>query len=58
MNITLTAPWTYRTPMVTIDYTAGDHDVADEIAAAHAKEMTDGNQGTAKAGSARGGRKA
>lgn len=32
--ITLADPWTYRTPMVTIDYPAGTHEVSDQIAAA------------------------
>lgn len=30
---TITGPWTYRTPTVTIDYPAGEHEVAPEIAA-------------------------
>lgn len=32
MNITLKAPWTYRTPLATITYPAGTHDVAQPIA--------------------------
>ena len=31
---TITGPWTYRTPTVTIDYPAGEHEVSAEIAAA------------------------
>lgn len=33
-TITLSEPWTYRTPLATIDYSAGTHEVTDEIAAA------------------------
>lgn len=52
MKITLEADWTYRTPSVTIDYAAGDHDVSEEIAdAARAagivKEKADGDGGAA-----------
>lgn len=32
-TITLPQPWTYRTPLVTIDFPAGEHAVTDEIAA-------------------------
>ena len=48
MKIRLETAWTYRTPMVTIDYPAGEHDVGEEIhaaavtAGAH-KEADDGN---------------
>ena len=48
MKIRLEAPWIYRTALVTIDYPAGEHDVADDIhaaavtAGAH-KETSDGN---------------
>ena len=33
-TITLAEPWTYRTPLVTISYPAGIHDMPDDIAAA------------------------
>lgn len=33
-TITLAEPWTYRTPLVTIEYPAGVHTVAEPIAAA------------------------
>lgn len=33
-QITLTQPWAYRTPLATVDYPAGEHDVSDEVAAA------------------------
>lgn len=52
---TITGPWTYRTPQITIDYGAGEHEVSNEIAAAfeaeHPKEEAD--DGTAKTGSSR-----
>ena len=32
-TITLAEPWTYRTPLATIDFPAGEHDVSEEIAA-------------------------
>jgi len=32
--ITLAEPWTYRTPRVTIEFPAGEHEVTPEIAAA------------------------
>lgn len=57
----ITGPWTYLTPQVTIDYGDGTHDVSAEIAAAFAaekKEVTNGDQGPAKAGAARGDGKA
>jgi hypothetical protein len=53
MNITLKAPWTYRTPLATVTYPAGTHTVAQPIAdAARAdgaliEEEADG-QGPAK----------
>ena len=48
MKIRLEAPWIYRTALVTIDYPAGDHEVADDIHAAAVKagahkEADDGN---------------
>ncbi|MFN3474083.1 MAG: hypothetical protein ACK4ZW_08565 [Blastomonas sp.] len=52
MNITLEAPWTYRTPLRTVTYPAGVHDVTQPIAKAAladgviAEEPDDG-QGTA-----------
>ncbi|NBC37361.1 hypothetical protein GTZ99_12450 [Novosphingobium sp. FSY-8] len=33
-KITLAQPWTYRTPLVTIDFPAGAHEVDEAIAAA------------------------
>jgi hypothetical protein len=33
-TITLAEPWTYRTPLATVDFPAGEHEVSDEIAAA------------------------
>lgn len=51
MNITLKAPWTYRTPLRTITYPAGVHDVTQPIADAAkadgATEEPDDGQGTA-----------
>lgn len=35
-TITLTEPWTYRTPLKTIDYASGQHEVSDTIARAFA----------------------
>jgi hypothetical protein len=32
MNITLKAPWTYRTPLATVTYPGGTHTVAQPIA--------------------------
>jgi hypothetical protein len=32
--IKLSTPWTYCTPLATIDFPAGEHEVSDEIAAA------------------------
>lgn len=48
-TIKLESPWTYRTPEVTIDYPAGEHEVTDKIAAAAPKEKANG--GRTKAGS-------
>lgn len=33
-KITLAEPWTYRTPLVTVSFPAGTHEVTAEIAAA------------------------
>jgi hypothetical protein len=49
MTVTLTRPWTYRTPLLTVDYPAGEHDMpADHAAAARAdkatKEKRNGNR--------------
>lgn len=51
-TIKLKDPWTYRTPEVTIDYAAGEHQVTDAIAAQAPKEKRNGGR-TAKAGPAR-----
>ncbi len=32
-KIKLAEPWTYRTPLATIEYPAGEHEVTEEIAA-------------------------
>lgn len=57
---TITGPWVYRTPLATIEYGAGPHEVTEAIATAfdaeHPKE--EANDGTAKAGSPRGTRPA
>ena len=59
MQITLSAPWTYRTPLVTIDYAPGAHDVVDDIAAAAPQEeLTNGIESPATPRPARGTRKA
>lgn len=44
-KITLAEPWTYRTPIVTVDFPAGEHEVSEEIAAAAPteKETADGD---------------
>jgi len=47
-KIRLSRPWTYRTPELTIDYPAGEHEVAAAIAAAAPKEKHHGRR-TAKA---------
>lgn len=63
MNITLKAPWTYRTPLATVTYPAGAHDVAQPIAdaawaaGALIEEEADG-QGAAKIAAPRRARKA
>lgn len=42
-TLTLAEPWSYRTALVTIDYPAGDHEVADDIhAAAISAGVTEG----------------
>lgn len=51
-TITLAKPWTYRTPLVTVEYTAGTHEVTDAIAAAAPKEKRNGG-GSTKASPAR-----
>ncbi len=45
-TITLAQPWAYRTPLVSIDFPAGAHDVTEEIAAAAPieKEEADGHR--------------
>lgn len=48
-TITLTAAWTYRTPLQTIEFAPGKHKVSAEIAEEHAKDLTDGHR-TAEAG--------
>lgn len=57
MNITLKAPWTYRTPLRTITYPAGVHDVTQTIAKAAqadgAIEEPEDGQGTAAAAAPR-----
>lgn len=42
-TITITEPWTYRTPEVTIDYPAGEHEVSADIAAAYEKDKAHGD---------------
>lgn len=32
MTVTLTRPWTYRTPLLTVEYPAGEHDMPAEHA--------------------------
>ena len=48
---TITGPWTHRTPLVTVDYGAGQHEVTDAIAAVfdaeHPKEEADDNRDSA-----------
>lgn len=41
-TIKLDKPWVYRTPQTTVGYSAGEHEVADAVAAAYALE----NEGT------------
>lgn len=47
-TITLSEPWTYRTPAVTVEYPAGTHEVAPDIAAAapvtQTEETADGDR--------------
>lgn len=45
VTITLAEPWTYRTPRVTIEFPAGEHEVDADIAAAAPteKETADGD---------------
>lgn len=47
-KIRLAKSWTYRTAEVTIEFAAGEHEVADEIADQAPKEKRNGNR-TAKA---------
>ncbi|BEV00076.1 hypothetical protein NSDW_11700 [Novosphingobium olei] len=47
-TITLTKKWTYLSPMLTVEFGPGEHEVDDAIAAAHEKESTNGSR-TAKA---------
>lgn len=66
-TINLAEPWSYRTPLVTIDFPAGSHEVDDAVAQAaaaagvieaeapkrgKAKDKSDGDEGTATAGAA------
>lgn len=51
-TIKLARPWTYRTPEVTIEYEAGEHQVTDAVAALAPKEKRNGRR-TAKTGPAR-----
>lgn len=49
MNVTLDQSWTYRTPLLTIEYPAGTHDMPDDHAAAALaanviKEKRNGNR--------------
>ena len=49
----ITGPWTYRTPLATIEYGEGEHMVSTKVAdlyKAEMKEKTDGNEGPATAG--------
>lgn len=61
-KIKLERPWTYRTPLVTVDYSAGEHDVTDAVASAfaaeHPTEENDDGGGSAKDRPARTARKA
>lgn len=46
-TITLSEPWTYRTPLVTITYPAGTHEVGEDIAAqapTQPEESADGDR--------------
>lgn len=45
-TIKLAQPWTYRTPLATAEFPAGEHEVTDEIAAAAPteKEMEHGDR--------------
>lgn len=52
-TITLPAAWTYRSPITTIEFAAGEHEVDDVIAAAHDKEKANGSR-PAKARAPRG----
>ncbi|MES2904627.1 MAG: hypothetical protein V4696_10620 [Pseudomonadota bacterium] len=53
-TIKLTKEWTYRTPQVTVEYSAGEHEVTDAIAKAYAAEHGEEADGrSAKAGSPR-----
>jgi hypothetical protein len=49
-TIKLAEPWTYRTPEVTIEFEAGEHQVSATVAEAAPKEKRNVN-GHAKAGS-------
>lgn len=49
----ITGPWTYRTPLATIEYGEGEYMVSTKVAdlyKAEMKEQTDGNEGPATAG--------
>lgn len=37
-TLKLDKPWTYRTPLATIDYPAGEHEVTEAVAKAFAAE--------------------
>jgi hypothetical protein len=58
-TLKLDKPWTYRTPLVTVEYSAGEHEVTDAIAAAYAAEHEEkADDGAATATPARAARKA
>lgn len=47
-TITLAQPWAYRTPLATVEFPAGTHDVSDDVAAAAPvqpkEEIADGHR--------------
>lgn len=42
---TITGPWTYRTPLVTVEYPAGPHEVDDAVADAFVAERPEQEEG-------------
>lgn len=53
----ITGPWTYRTPLATIEYGDGEHMVSTKVADAYKaelKDQTNGDEGLAEAGAAGG----